>query len=346
MKTLFRLLTITVFCAIFAIAASAKTVQITDFGAIPDDGGDDTSAIKDAVSDLAQNGGGTLVFPSGVTEFSGYAEFNPFNKVSLRVVGDKGSYIKLNGDRETNFFTIFRATQVEFDGLTFIADNLTELNARKVIWVKEAVQTKISRCEFIGVGAFEALIEFNNTMATVEDTYFGGSGSSNSVLVSDGVKSFTVSNSTFNNEGQYMDVTVDKTGVNEQQHWISVGNDEEIGKGAIRVKDSSFDSGALKSIFVQNQMSVIIDGITVNVKDDKNASGVVLQNVGYAETVNSTFDTPGRPRRAFELKNGTYMELNAVTLLGQTIFGDVDGDSGYFARYCPSCRIPEAKGRK
>jgi len=346
MKTIYKLLAITVFCAIFAIAASAKTVQITDFGAIPDDGEDDTSAVRQALEDLAGNGGGTMIFPSGVTEFAGNAEFNPSYKISLRMVGDKGSYIKLNGDRETNFFTIFSASQVEFQDLKFIADSAVEMNAKRVIWVREATQTKISNCEFIGVGAFDAIIQVEKTMATVEDTIFSGSASENGAIVAVCAKNLAIYNTAFQNEGEYMGAAVNKSNYISAQHWVKVVNQNEIGKGAIRIKDSTFDTGVFKSVYVENQASVMFDGATFNISPKKLSSAVNLNNVGYSEVINSTFDGESREPRAFELSNGTYLELNAVSMFGNVIFGNVDESSWFFVRYCPSCRVPELSARK
>ncbi|HEY0429405.1 MAG TPA: glycosyl hydrolase family 28-related protein, partial [Pyrinomonadaceae bacterium] len=62
------------FIFIFSLAVRAETLNITEFGAVPNDNIDDTPAINEAVEKL-KTGGGTLVFPSGTTDISGEIPF-------------------------------------------------------------------------------------------------------------------------------------------------------------------------------------------------------------------------------------------------------------------------------
>jgi hypothetical protein len=78
MKTLLGFLSI----FLLAFAVQAKTVNIIDFGAIPDDGTDDTRAVQEAIEKLQNFGGGTLVFPEGTTDIGGQLNSDRRNRPS------------------------------------------------------------------------------------------------------------------------------------------------------------------------------------------------------------------------------------------------------------------------
>jgi len=61
MKVIF----LTILFLILTGFVSAKTVNITDFGATANDATNDRNAIQAAIDDLKTNGGGTILFPSG-----------------------------------------------------------------------------------------------------------------------------------------------------------------------------------------------------------------------------------------------------------------------------------------
>lgn len=346
MKTIFKIMTITIFTFMFVFAAQAKTVNVTDFGAVANDDTDDTEAVKQAVQDLLENGGGNLVFPAGVTDIQEEIVFAPRGLVSFRLSGDKGSYIKLNGSPATNYFVFENAIQAEVESLNFIGDTNTVMNAQRVIWAKKGSQTTISRCAFFDVGAVAAIVEFNDTAAVVENTIFYGSAAQESAVVTRSAKSLTVNNTTFKNEGEYLNTTARKASDIRPENWVKVENPVSVGKGTVRIKDSFFDSAAVKSIRIEDQMSATLDGLTVNVTLSKFGAGVSLKNVSYAETLNSTFGFPNLPRPAFEIRNGSYLEVNAVTLTDLVRFGDSDANSGYQIRYCPTCNVTPSKARK
>lgn len=339
-------MTITVFTFMFVFGAQAKTVNVTDFGAVANDDTDDTDAVRQAVQDLLENGGGDLVFPSGITDIEGEIVFNPRGVVSFRMSGDKGSYVKLNGSPATNYFVFENSIQAEVESLNFIGNTDVVINAQRVIWAKKGSQTTISRCAFLDVGAVTGIVEFNDTAAVVEDTIFYGSAAQASAVVTRSSKSLSINNTVFKNEGEYLNTTARKASDISPENWVKVENPVSVGKGLVRIKDSYFDSAALKSIRIEDQMSATLDGLTVNVTLNKDGAGVSLKNVGYAETLNSIFGFPTRPRPAFEIRNGSYLEVNAVTLTDMVKFGDSDSNSGYQIRYCPTCNVTSGKARK
>lgn len=346
MKTIFKIITITIFTFMFAFAAQAKTVNVTDFGAVANDDTDDSEAVRQAVQDLLENGGGDLVFPSGVTDIQEEIVFAPRGLVSFRMSGDKGSYIKLNGSSETNYFIFENSIQAEIESLNFIGDTNKVINAQRVVWAKKGSQTTISRCAFLDVGAVAAIVEFNDTAAVVENTIFYGSAAQASAVLSRSTKSLSINNTVFKNEGEYLNTTARKAMDINPENWVKIENPVSVGKGAVRIKDSYFDSAALKSIRIEDQMSATLDGLTINVTLSKFGAGVSLKNVSYAETLNSMFGFPNRPRPAFEIRNGSYLEVNAVTLTDMVRFGDSDSNSGYQIRYCPTCNVTPSKARK
>src|SRR5207237_300954 len=159
MKTITKLFTLTFFTLIFTIALQAATVNIIDTGAIPNDNIDDTVAIREAVEKLITSGGGTLIFPEGTTDIAGNIDFQTWgNTQSYRLMGDKGSFVRLNGNQNTEYFTFGNNNQVEFNSLIFFAAANPVINANKVIFSNFVKQTKISNCSFFGIGANTAII--------------------------------------------------------------------------------------------------------------------------------------------------------------------------------------------
>ena len=68
-KKIGLLLTICLISSSYSYAAETnirKTISVIDYGAIPDDGKDDTKALRKAVSYCRTNPGTTLIMPAGV----------------------------------------------------------------------------------------------------------------------------------------------------------------------------------------------------------------------------------------------------------------------------------------
>lgn len=346
MKTFQKIFTVTIFALVFAFAAQAKTVQITDFGAIANDDTDDTEAVRVAVLDLVENGGGTLIFPAGVTDIQDEISITGRQLVNFRLSGDKGSFVKLNGNQDTNYFVFDRAIQIEIENLNFIGNTDVLINAQRVIWAKDVEQTKVSGCGFFDIGATEAIVEFRNTKGSVRDSIFGGSAAQTAAVTARSAKGLLVENTSFKNEFEYLNTTARKAADMNPQHWIKVENPAAIGSGIVRISDSVFETAAQKSIRIEDQSAVTFEGIIVSVSMDKFAVGVSLKNVGYAEALNSTFGSATRPRPAFEVRSNSYLEINGVTLKEQVKLGNFDSNSSCQIRYCPTCGIAPARPKK
>ncbi|KKK63742.1 hypothetical protein LCGC14_2991230 [marine sediment metagenome] len=57
-------------CSAMAGSASLQTVSVADFGAVPDDGKDDTAAVNRAIAVAVKRSGSALIFPTGRYDFA------------------------------------------------------------------------------------------------------------------------------------------------------------------------------------------------------------------------------------------------------------------------------------
>lgn len=112
-----------------------KTYQVTDFGAKPDDGQDDTKAIQEAINRVSADGGGRLIFPDGVYNISVLEEATVkasnkilvlASKVALEAENSRKAMIRL-ADNQPSYASIFQwdpknADDVRIKGLVIDAN--------------------------------------------------------------------------------------------------------------------------------------------------------------------------------------------------------------------------------
>lgn len=335
-------LTLLLFIFIFSLAVHAETLQITEFGAVPNDDLDDTQAILEAINKLKNLGGGTIVFPSGTTDIKGEIPFIAYGDYqSYRLVGDGGAFIRLNGGSNTDYFKFGNVNQVEIYGLIFYAPTNQIMNARSVIQSGYTSQTNITNCSFFGIGASDSIIDAHNTDLIVEKTQFDGSAALKGVIHSTTARGVTVKNSSFIDYAPFLDMYLSKTPHISTPAWINIENTNPQfganGQRTVRIHDSRFDEGALKAIQIKNQKTVDISGISVNVSGVDGGGGVSLDNVEYAEVKFSTFGYPSLPRPAVEIKNSTNLEATALTFTNSIYFIDTDSSSTFTIQSCPTC---------
>lgn len=340
MNKLFKSLAVGLFLLLSFTAIQARTVNVVDFGAIPDDDIDDSRNLIDAVQDLINGGGGTLVFPSGTIDLEREISFAPGVMMNFRMVGDKGSTIRLNGEESTNFFVVERAIRFEVENLNFIYTGESKLNAATVIWVREATSTRIKGSSFFGIGASEAVVQLENTNASIIDTVFCGVGSKRDVLRAINSKGLSISKVEFRKTGSFLGVDYDKGESLATAQWVSVTNNPEgnnpMGNGTVTIRDSFFDSGVVSGVKAENQKTLEVSGSTFFVSQPVTSSAVSLDNVPYASIVSCSFTGVDAGLYAINAGNASYVDVTALNLNNISVIRLYSG-SNWHITYCPQC---------
>lgn len=115
-----------VFAAIVALAvglasavipAFAATLNVTDYGAVPNDAGDDLAAIHTAIT--AASSGDTVYFPSGIYCVSK----SVVGKSGIRLEGTTGSVLRYVGTTADCFLSLHSVSNVTVTGLTLDGEN-------------------------------------------------------------------------------------------------------------------------------------------------------------------------------------------------------------------------------
>jgi hypothetical protein len=350
MKTTFRLLIVAFVTLLLISSISAKTVRIIDYGAEPDDGIDDSSAIMGALQNLKESGGGTLIFPEGKTDINTGFIFEMTFPGNIRFTGDKSSIVQLNGDETTVYFDISQVIQFEMDNLIFSGNPQVRFDAAKVFLFKGIKQIKINKCHFFGIGAFDSVLQFENSFVSIEDILFTGSATPESLIRVKNSKGFSISNAIFENEGELVGNWADKAKNLNLQNWLRVENpatgENAMGQGIIRVKDTFFDSGAYNAILIENQGAVQVSGITVKLTPFDKGAALKVQNVNFTEVTNSKIIPTRKAKWAFNLGRSSYLETNGLTLAEGAILGVMEAGCHWEVGYCVGCSVSRSSFKK
>ncbi len=135
------------------ITIAAKTVNLTDYGAIANDGKNDAPALQLAVDDLKANDGGTIIFPGGTIDLQSYTDLKTSTVIiGYKFKGDKGSVVRINTGAGNGTFIVGNANQIEFDGLTFVGGS-PEVDTAFLLYSNYSSQTIVRNCQFFGLYA-------------------------------------------------------------------------------------------------------------------------------------------------------------------------------------------------
>lgn len=330
----------TFFIFTMMLSIQAKTVNLVDFGAVPDDGNDDAVAIQNAFSELVNCGGGTLVFPSGVTEIQSRFEIVSAENNSIKFIGDKGAVVRFNADQLFTVFDFKDASQFEMEGLAFMGDSKVIYNARKVFSFENTKQIKITKCNFWGIGATESIIAFTDSFLSIEDSLFTGSAATDGLISTKSSKGLSIVNTIFENSGEFRGEIVEKPVLINQCSWVKVVNPIDsifINRGNVRIKDTFFDSLATNHVYLENQVVAEINGVSAILPSPKTTSGIFAKNVGNIEVINSTFTQTRNSQGAFILKGNTYLNANGLILANGAKLGALEDSSQRNIGHCLGC---------
>ncbi len=162
--------------ALGATAFAGQIIDITQYGAIANDGKDDLAAIAAAIK--AAGAGDTVKIPAG--EFDISRGITGKSNISLIGAGTAASTVKFIGSSSTNLVSLDGVKNVSISGVTLDGNNST--NAAQGIWSQNSSGLKLND------------LAVKNLNAT---TGFGPQG----VYFASQVTNSVVSNSTFSNIG-------------------------------------------------------------------------------------------------------------------------------------------------
>ena len=103
-------------------AASAATLNVTDYGAIPDDTGDDQGSINNAIA--AALSGDTVFFPAGTYRVAGAV----VGKSGVRLEGAAGAVLLYVGTSQDNILSLYSVSDAFVTGLTLDGNNSALVN--------------------------------------------------------------------------------------------------------------------------------------------------------------------------------------------------------------------------
>jgi len=349
-----------VLCATFLSTSSVFAIEVNpeDFGAVVNDGNDDSAAIQAAVDRIFEAGGGTIFFPSGKLEVHRIIRLVPANYIGaeVKLKGNRGSVIEVStGGSELAFYGGNLNTWT-FEDLTFLGKKVPEgdpkfYDAGFVVYSNYVNQTNIIRCQFLGmaVRTDRALIYVGRTDAKIVDSQFDGSlgqyPDGAVVLAAADSIGLTISRSTFldyaNYGGVYLSKSPGYTGA-----WVRVKGGlplNAIGQRRFVIEDSRFDEAAAAAIHIENVTWAKIRGISVNVNGASPGKGIYLKDVEHAMVEQSWFGYATADRPAIVTENVGVLEVNSLRLTGGVFFLDKRGDGEVDIKHCPQCTSVPAK---
>ena len=267
--------------------------------------------------------------------------------VSYKIVGDKGSLIKLAMPAHVWAFNFGNTGSVELRDLTVVGTP-SGADAAGFMLAYYTDQVLISGCKFYGVFTQGPLFQFGNVDAVIENTILGGTGSNSGVIRGDahGFRSLTVRNTSFIDYGNFNGHYYSKFGF--PPAWIDVEADavqalptdlvNAMWGGTVIIDNVRFDEGAANAIRVKNARNVQIRNIAVNVNGTSIGAGVLLDNVKYGVVESSVFGFTTYPRHALVARNGSTVEASKLDFGAGVVFGSHDASSRFIiSDPCDGC---------
>jgi len=342
-----------IFCIlIIPISVLAIESRPEDFGAIPNDGLDDTPAIQSAIDQVLGEGGGTIVFPSGKLEVRNTLRFVPTAYIGgeVKLQGNRGSMLEIStGPGGIAFYSgnlnIFTIEDLIVVGKQVPANHPQFYDARYVVYTNYVQQTNIIRSQFYGlaVPSGGAIVYFGNTDGKILDSQFDGSLGqypNGAVILAENAKGITVSRTTFldyaNMHGEFFSKSPSFTG-----SWILVKGGLSLNANGMRrvvIEDSRFDEAAATAISIENVPWVYLSGNSVNVNAAIVGKGVFLKDIEHAKIEQSWFGYTTETRPALDLVNVKALEVNSLKFGGGVYFWKKQNVTATSVRFCEQCR--------
>lgn len=339
------------------IAANVAEVRLEDFGAVVNDGLDDSAALQAAADSILKTGGGTIIFPGGKIDLRDTVRFIPPGYVGadIKLLGNRGSVIEVSvGVNGIPFYGgnlnswIFE--DLVITGRDVPAGDPAFYDAGWVVYSNYVQQTTIIRCQFYGLAVPDnkAVVYIGNTDGKIVDSQFDGSLGqypNGAVVMAENTRGLTVIRSTFLDYANFAGTYLSKSpGFSGAWIWVKGGMSHNAnGQRRVVVEDSRFDEASAAAVRVEDATWVSTKGISVNVGGPTPAVGMYLKNVEHARVEQSWFGYTDQPRPAIFTENVQSLEVNSLKFGGGVYFQRKIGAGTVEARNCPLCRIPETK---
>ena len=343
----------------FTLTARAQTsgINVADFGAVADDGLDDSEAIRQAVRAAFEDSGGVVHFPPGTFHVKSQINLIPdaIGK-DLTLRGSRGTVLEISvGTNAIAFYAgnlaTFTVEDIVFVGKIVQPTDPAFWDARHVIFSNYVQQTNIIRCGFYGLaagrpdGGGSSVVFIGNTDAKIIDSQFDGSVGlypNGSVVEADGFRGLTVVRATFldyaNFDGRYYSKSPSFVG-----SWIKATNGLPFngnGQRRIVVEDSRFDEAAASAISIDSVQWVMIRGVSVNVNATTPGLGIKLRRVGHARVEQSWFGYSTNSRPAIDVGETGALEVVSLEFSQSVYFLRQTSPTLVSTRFCPSCVMP------
>lgn len=343
----------TVVCLLLIpVYAFAIESRPEDFGAIPNDGLDDSTAIQSAIDDVVAEGGGTIIFPSGKLNITNILRFVPTNYIGgeIKLQGNRGSIVEVSTGESGFAFYAGNLNVFTIEDLIVVGKNVPDghpqfYDARYVVFTTYVQQTNIIRSQFYGLGVPSggAVLYFGNTDAKVIDSQFDGSLGQypeGAVIMAENSRGLTVTRSTFIDYANFHEGYISKT-TSFTGSWIKVKGGVPLGGNGIRrvvVEDCRFDEGSATAVSIENVPWVYLAGNSVNVNGSSPGKGIYLKDVEHAKIEQSWFGYTEEARPALDLTNVKAVEVVSLKFGGGVYFWKKQNVLSTSVRFCEQCR--------
>lgn len=306
------------FIFIFIFSFSALAVNLTDFGAIPNDRIDDSPALQSAFNYVCNRGGGEIVFPDGITLLKSETGGNCHFASHLIFRSKSGeSVIELETLPTYQAFAVgnlgsFVAKDLLFIGFTDRTD------ARHVFFIT-AQTAKFDNLIFANLHVERSVVKTHfSTNAVFENCQFAGIGGG-AAIEADTSPRLVVRNSIFIDYFNYKNVYYGKSwwGVNA---WIkstnSIGHARAV--PSVLVEGNVFDEAAYNALYVSDTESVIFTGNQTNVNNQTDAFGVKVIRAKAVKINDNRFGYVNTPKGAAHL-----VDVNRFTIENNFLYAGV-----------------------
>lgn len=343
------------FLLLTPIFVSAIEVNPQDYGAVVDDGIDDSSSIQAAIDAVIEKGGGKVLFPGGTLNVNKTISIQPgYNGGQIILKGNRGSALEISVGEKSVAISAGNLNMLTFEDLAIVGKKVPMGNpdffdAKYVIYSNYVGQTNITRCQLMGLAVQNksAIVYLGNTDAHVNDSQFDGNLAmydTGAVILAEDTMGLTVSRSTFidyaNFKGEYLSKTPGFVGA-----WIMVKGGKEmnaLGQRRILIEDSRFDEGAATAVWIENVAWVDIVGVSANINGTGVGRGIYLKRVDYANVRQSWFGYTGAARPALDVESIGGLEVTSLKFGGGVYFLKQFDSVKVNINYCPQCTAQPA----
>jgi hypothetical protein len=338
-------LIMTILCC---ICISAKTVNLADY-TTPSDGQNDSEGFQNAINDLKETGGGTVLITDGRWDLKNGINIVYSIPVSIRIVGTKTAVLAPHIPSNEALFNVGNLNQFELRDIVFVGDNTSAPDFGSLLVSSYVDQTKVTGCQFYGLRAAGSLIHVGNTDAVIEDNLFHGIASGVANITAEYFRGLTVSHSQFIDYGNLMGAYYSKTPYGNPA-WIkidggNVGTADALSQRAVIIRDVRLDEGAKYGIDAKNLSYLNVRGVMNNVSGMGGSAGIKMSNVEYATIEQSKFGYPEAARPALLALNNSKVLVSGLSVSQGVYFGEKDQTSEihFDERFCDNCTVMQTR---